>query len=290
MFKALKCDLNKTVVNTGFLGAVFLTMILCFTANIYEDSATSKTYSVMETIMSLDRSIITQDYTLSSAVVFSKCFSGYIGMFIPIIVAFPFMVTFCAERNSGLMRFTITRTGKFKYSISKFLACFLSGGLAVFLGTLLFGLAVMIIFPSVSSYDFADDIQKELFEIMFPNGVFLSCVKTLISAFLYGAISTMPAFFLSSFCKNPYIITCLPFLFIYIWNTTLDKITNSMFTNGNFKKMEKIYSFYPDSITSVISYEFDKTAKISLIFNISYVLILLFGFVLIMNMRKDKGA
>lgn len=285
-FRALKCDIEKSLLNVGFLGAVFVTVILCFTANVYIDNATSKTYSVFETIFSLDKDIIQKEFSLSSICVFRQCLSGYITMFIPIIAVFPFMVTFCAERNSGLMRFTISRTGKIKYCLSKFLACIISGGLCVLIGVFIFGIVSAVIFPGIENYN----VSPEEFEIFVPGGEFQTVLKTFLGAFIYGAVSSMPAFFLSSFCKNPYVITCIPFMFIYIWDTALSKLSADFLVQNKFEQLDKIYSFMPNSILLVTGYGLDESGKTALAFNIIYSAVLLFGFVFIMNMRRDKGV
>lgn len=285
--KSLKCDLNKAVINLGFLGAAAVTLILCFTANVYTDPTNDKTYSVFEALFRLDKQAFADDYAFASVSVFQKALSGYITMFIPIIVAFPFMISFCAERNNGLMRFTITRTGKYRYCLSKFSASFLSGGLAVLLGVAVFGIITFITFPGISSYD----IPPEELELLFPESVPAAVIKTLISAFLYGAVSTLPAFFLGSFCKNPYIITCLPFMLIYVWNTALSKAIAKGFDNGDWEIYDKLNPFMPDSIANIMYYtEFNSAVKKTLIFNAVYVAVLLIGFILIMNKRTDKGA
>ncbi|MDE6148754.1 MAG: hypothetical protein K2F81_01490 [Ruminococcus sp.] len=285
--KSLRCDLNKTIINSGFIGAVFITCMLCFTAYAYIDGATSKTYSVFEALFTLDKDIIQTNSDFASIFIFRKAMSGYITMFLPIIVAFPFMVSFCAERNNGLMRFTITRIGKYKYYFSKFFASFISGGLAVLIGVAMFGLISVILFPELSSYNLTPDEMEGLL----PEGVSISIIKTLISAFAYGAVSTLPAFMLSSFCKNPYLITCIPFLLTYIWNTTLEKLISKGIETGDFEIYDRLYPFYPNAVANLCySSEFDLAAKKTILFNVVYLAVILIGFILIMNKRKDKGC
>ena len=285
--KAIKCDLNKSIINLGFFGAAFVTMLLCFTASVYTDTTDSRTYSLFESITTLDKETILSYREFASVNVLRNGLTGYVSMFIPIITAFPFMMTFCAERNSGLMRFTITRTGKFRYYFSKFTAAFVSGGLAVMLGTALFGIFAYAFFPHISTYD----ISPEEMKFFLPDGEVLTVFRTLVSAFFYGAVSVMPAFFICSFCKNPYLITCLPFLFDYVRTTAISKAVTNGFAHGDFEVFDRLSPFNPDSIT-VISWfdEFNDKVKMTFIFNAAYVLILFLGFVLIMNCRTDKGA
>ncbi len=288
-FHTLKQDLNKTVINLGFLGAALMTCVLCFTASAYHDLSNDKDYSVFEAFFSFDRSFIESHYDFASILLFKNGLSGYISMFIPIIVAFPFMVTFCAERNNGLMRFTITRSGKGRYYLSKFFTAFLSGGFAVMLGMALFGVIVVFAFPSLGSYD----LPADQLEWIIPDGIAAEAVKNLLAAFIYGAFSTLPAFFLSSFCKNPYIITCLPFMLIYVWDTALNKLMSKGFENGDYEIYDKISPFTPDSPRQLVYIDFMEMSanqRNMLIFNGTYLLVLLIGFIIIMNLRTDKGS
>ena len=292
-FHTLRQDLNKTVLNIGFVGAALMTCVLAFTASAYMDTTTDKSYTVIEAFLTFDKKFVESDYTFASMNVFSKALSGYISMFIPIIVAFPFMVSFCAERNNGLMRFTITRTGKMRYYLSKFFASFLGGGLAVFLGVALFGICVRFMFPAFSSYDIDPEMKRMMFTLSEGQVV----LNTLLSAFVYGAFSTLPAFFLSSFCKNPYIITCLPFMLVYIWQTAINKLQLKMFEDfSSFDQSfyDKLVGFSPNSpqyIPNVLFFdEIQPVTKYAMWFNGIYLVVLLIGFISIMNLRTDKGS
>lgn len=289
-FHTLRQDLNKTVVNIGFLGATLMTCLLCFTAISYRNESTDKSYSVIEAFFTFDREYLQSNYSFASISQFKSGLSSYITMFIPIIVAFPFMITFCAERNNGLMRFTISRTGKLRYYLSKFFAAFIGGGLAVVIGLMIYGIAVYIMFPPFSSYDLEAahvyiERRSEVTDIL----------QTLSAGFVYGAFATLPAFFLSSFCKNPYIITCLPFMLVYMWNTVISKLSfrareNS--TGYDQSYFDKLTAFRPDSpryMTDCLFYEMSDLYKYALWFNGIYLAVMLIGFIVIMNLRIDKG-
>lgn len=55
LLNAIKCDLNKSIINIGFAGAVLLTTVLAFTSSAYTDLATDKSYSVFESLFTLDK-------------------------------------------------------------------------------------------------------------------------------------------------------------------------------------------------------------------------------------------
>jgi uncharacterized PurR-regulated membrane protein YhhQ (DUF165 family) len=62
LLNAIKCDLNKSIINIGFAGAVLLTTVLAFTSSAYTDLATDKSYSVFESLFTLDKNILISDF------------------------------------------------------------------------------------------------------------------------------------------------------------------------------------------------------------------------------------
>lgn len=284
-FKTLRCDLNKTFVNLGFVGAVMLTFLLCFTAPAYTDNTNQKMYSIFEALFSMDRKFIEAHFDFAANRLARVGMNGYVTLFLPIIVAFPFMVAFCTERNNGNIRFVIARTGKMRYYLSKFLSCFLCGGLAVLIGISLFMGAMHILFPPMSSYD----MGTEIYGGMAQQSEFVLNFRYLFSNFLNGAIATMPAFFLSSFCKNPYIITCIPFMFTYVWETLMSKLMNNAIEKMDMDAIERMTPFYPSTAQNMFD---DRTsvAVTSVIFNTTFVAVFLVGFILIMSRTRDKGT
>ena len=282
----IRQDLNKTLLNIGFLGAVLLTAVLCFTAPTYHDIATDRSYSVFESFFSFKREFIESDTQFASLNVFQNGLGGYITMFLPIIVAFPFMVSFCAERNSGLMRFTISRTGCLRYYLSKFFAVMIGGGLAAMLGYTIYGAVVYGFFPNLSSYQMDEFMQE-----MYPDGQVSEVLKLLLSAFIYGAITTLPAFLISSFSRNPYLITCVPFLMVYIWNTAINKLVLKAWENDDTELAEKLFDFTPDSSRNIAFLtEWNDSARRIVLFNSLLVVGVIILFSLIMNLRKDRGV
>ncbi|WP_028510207.1 ABC transporter permease [Ruminococcus sp. NK3A76] len=283
---SLKQDLNKTLLNIGFLGAVLLTAVLCFTAPTYHDLTTDRSYSVFESFFSFKREFIESDTQFASISVFQNGLGGYISMFLPIIVAFPFMVSFCAERNSGLMRFTISRTGCLRYYLSKFFAVMIGGGLAAMLGYAIYGLVVYGFFPNINSYEL-----DEFYYEMHPDSQTVEVLKMLLSAFIYGAVTTLPAFLISSFSRNPYLITCVPFLMVYIWNTAINKLVLKAWETEDNELSEKLFDFQPDSARRLVYItEWNESAQRIVIFNGVLVVGVIVLFSVIMNLRKDRGV
>lgn len=262
-----------------------LTFILGFTAPAYSDSTTGKTYSIFEALFSMDRKFVESHSEFAANTLARQGMNGYLTLFLPIIVAFPFMVAFCTERNNGNIRFVIARTGKMRYYFSKFVSCFLSGGLAVLIGLAMFMAAMHLLFPPMSSYKMDIDIYGGMAQ----QSELVLNFRYLFSNFLNGAIATMPAFFLSSFCKNPYIITCIPFMFTYVWETVMSKLVENAIEAMDNSAAERLMPFYPSSAQNMFD-ERTSVAVTSIVFNTAFVAVFLVGFILIMNRTRDKGT
>ncbi|MCM1508977.1 MAG: hypothetical protein NC177_17855 [Ruminococcus flavefaciens] len=263
LFNSITVELRKTIFSYGFILCIVITGLLCFTSPVYTDSLTGKEYSVFEVIANKSRSVFSS-FT-SSGILYASV-SPYLTLFIPVLSSLPFVTGFCAERLGGNMRFVITRNGKYKYCISKFVSAVLSGGAAVMAGFILFSIAVCFVFSN------AELSAVEL-------------IKRYIGMGLYGMVSVLPAFFLSAFIKNKYMICCFPFIFMHFYYTTVSKVQD--FFNARFRWdiVMKMSFLYPSNIKEIL---FDFNSGI-IIYHVVLAIAALVGFTVIMNRRLDYG-
>lgn len=279
-------DLKKSIFSLGFLACAVVTTVLCFSANGYTDRLTNVNYSVFEAILYIDWQTLAEN-GVSNIGLIKSGLTGYCTMFMPIIAALPFVTAFCNERNTGNIRLIIARTGKLRYYIGKFVSAVISAGLAVTLGCAVYAAVVYPIFPTI-------DDCKELSSTFFIGEGF--SVKTELwhffsGAFLYGAVSVLPAFFISSFVKNHYLITCVPFMLAYIQKVALNKVVIASYTEiaveGKLSGMEKCMIFYPNTISTW--YIESAWSKPNLIYNGICTIAAFVGFAVAMDMSFDKG-
>ena len=290
----LRQDLKKTVGNYCFLICVLLAAGLCFTAIAYYNEEKGLSVTVLDAILYKSRAEMLKESSYSLSHIFSAASTGYLPMFLPMIAAFPFIPNFCSERNSGLIRMTIFRTGKYRYYFSKFLSAMLGGGLAVALGCGLYCAVSSFFFPLPESYP----VNMELVEMGLAriptNSVCVTiALKTLLGGFCAGAVSTLLAFFFASFVRNRYLIVCLPFMITYMYGSVLDKIVYGYydnFTEAGFEKAQFLMAFYPSEVMSGW-YTMHKNNYIAaiIIFNVALVVAALTAFIVIMNNRTDLG-
>ena len=98
-------------------------------------------------------------------------------------------------------------------------------------------------------------------------------------------VSVLPAFFLSSFIKNKYMICCFPFIFMYFYYTIVSKIQDMLRANEKYEILTKIIFLYPNELKNIfITHNTDVV-----LYNAILSAVTIIGFTLIMNRRFDCG-
>lgn len=280
MIRTIKCDFNKTLISSGFLAAIFVTFLLCFTEDVYIDTSTMQAFSVFEALFKFDRTFMESNPSFYSLTVFKSTLYGYSAMFLPILASFPFVFSQSAERNSGNIRFSIFRAKRLKYYFSKFICGVLSGGICVMLGVMLFGIFSFFAFPSLECYP---NLNLEFYA---PDGVPIEIAKKLLSSFIYGCVNSIPAFFLSSFCRNRYIILCVPFLLRFMLDTAAKKIiVNSI----DYNIYQIVFPFESHAPSQIPYLEAGSMLYSTIAVTVIFAALMLFGYIIIMERRTDKG-
>lgn len=262
ILSCIDCDIKRSVFSYGFVLCIFVTFLLCFTSSVYGDS-TGKEYSVLEVMA--DRERFGRAF-LRSIDILHYSVSPYLTIFLPVLSSIPYVTAFCAERIGGNMRFTITRSGKYPYCFSKFLSAVISGGAAVMLGFILYSIAVCCYFAN------DDTAVSEL-------------IKVYIGMWIYGMVSVLPAFFLSSFIKNKYMICCFPFIFMHFYYTTVSKVQDIFNSHGKDNIVMRMIFLYPSELKEILF----RVNTDLIIYHCALTAAALTGFTIIMNRRLDHG-
>lgn len=265
LFRNIKIDLNKSIFSFGFAICIIVTFLLCFTSVIYTDGRTGREYSVFQIIIDMQKF---RHISLDAESVFRASVSHYLTIFLPVLSALPYVTFFCSERVSGCIRMSISRSGKLPYYTAKFISAAISGGFAVMMGYILYGFVIYNIFPSNSAS-------------------LIGFLKLSFGMLLYGAISVLPAFFLSAFIKNKYIICCLPFIIMHFYYTMLSRIQDKFISTNNWNAVMKMSFLYPNSIREI--FETSNNRLLVLCFYVCLAVISFIGFTIIMNRRFDYG-
>lgn len=211
---SINIELKKIFNGISFYISVLIKTILCFTSVVFVTS--SQSFSVINAWLTVDNNIIKSNITFSSFNIF-LCGSGsWLSMFIPMVAAFPFVSLFCDEKSGGAIRISIVRQGRRRYNLSKYISGIVSGGCAVALGYIIYGVIVYVMFPSLSQYNCTDIFTK--------YGISVVIIGKIFSMFLYGILSSIMALLFSSFIRNKYLILCIPFMLKYIYDQSIVKV------------------------------------------------------------------
>ncbi|MDE6732462.1 MAG: hypothetical protein K2J77_06255 [Oscillospiraceae bacterium] len=277
----LKNDFARVLSGWEFAAAVAATVVLCFSVQVYVDYSTSKAYSVFEALFLIKPAVRAQLPDFLPPMIIRMALTGYSAMALPVTASFPFVISFIAERTSGNMILTLSRTSRGKYYVSKFVSAILGGGLCTALGVIIFGIFAFILFQN--------SCTLEQIEWAFPNGVLAGLAKKLLSAFIYGMTSVLPAFFICAFCKNPYIALCFPFMLKFILEAVLVKIQTNAWASKNYAVSDFIAPLFPDAASRLVYAEVGKSFWITLIVTVIFAGICFAGFAIIMEKRTDRG-
>ena len=223
-----------------------VTFVLCFTAPVYT-TTTGKDYTVLSVLTTFSKDQIKNILHLSSYRVFVNSANSYLNLFIPIVAAFPFITAFCSERNSGNIRMTISRTGKFRYCLGKFISCMAGGGIAVMAGYILYGLFILPFFPAEHSLRLLSGQMHSV-----AGKLAADVILNVIGMFLYGAVSSLPAFLLAAVIHNKYLITCIPFMLLYILQSSVSQLETNAISVDNWDLFDKAQAFSLQSIQKLL--------------------------------------
>lgn len=253
-------DLRKTLVSYGTVVCIAAVFLLCFASTIYTDGFTGKEYTVLEVIA--DRNKLPQ-IGLSPLDIVRSSVNPYLTLFLPVLSSIPFVTLFCAERLSGNIRFIITRTGKLTYALSKFFSAVISGALTVTIGFIMYSLVIFVVFGR--------------------DGALSDLIRIYTGTAIYGAVSVLPAFLLSSFIRNKYMICCFPFIFMHFYYTVLAKLQDHYI--DNWKVILKINMLYTSNIKDIFFTHDKSTVMLYTVLTVAVFAV----YTLIMNRRLDNG-
>lgn len=140
-------------------------------------------------------------------------------MLVPILAAFPFVLSFTTKRRTGNVRFELARAGRSCFCTSHLISAVITGGLVLTVGYLLYGVCLTGFFPLTVEMDEVSALSATV-----------KVLKELGGLFLYGGGSALLAYLLTFFSDNLYIVLCIPFLVNYILDYILDLLGRTFFT------------------------------------------------------------
>lgn len=171
---------------------------------------------------------------------------GWLIVFAPMLLTVGYMISLSGERQNGQIRFVLMRSGKLRYCISKVCGGALAGGIIFLIGYAVFGLLMMIRFPSLSTLP----VEEQEFYLM-GSTLGVEIVKCLIGAFLYGMTGSLFGIGVAIAFRDKYMLICLPFMINYIYLQVLGKLTSDCIVAEKYEKSTWIEAMRPESIMNI---------------------------------------
>lgn len=149
----------------------------------------------------------------------------------PILAAMPYGSSLCIDRQSGYENQVITKCGRFVYFQGKYIACFVSGGLAVSLPLILNLLLNALICP-------ASTPEVQMLGSSIGNGYFLAklfytkpwifCAAWCIVDFLWGGVAACLCLILGGKIRHSFMVVLFPFTVFFVAKSMIYTL-NSLF-------------------------------------------------------------
>ena len=292
----IKTNLEKAFMSYYFIVSVILTFILFITCSLYYDYDANCDGSILNAFFNTERSQMLQNTQFCSYNVLQNSISGWMKMFVPMIVSFPFVSSQCTEHITGASRLSSIRISKHSYQTGTFLSAMLIGGFILAIGFAIFSICVAFMFPSISLYDLQlrNDYEwwipqaHPLFKLF---GYPFLIVLRFLEMFLYGAVSAVPACFMMCLLNNKYLIISMPFFLKYLLLQQISRLRIEAYSD--YKHIdEKLVLFTeilnPDSFSQIFSGS--KEIWKSIAFYTAIIVMLFISYSIVLNRKWDYGT
>lgn len=233
--RSLKMQLCRMFVSPIPVVCVLMIFALCCVTNVYSDPENGKGYSVATMLLSGDIAQFAADNQVVRENVVRSAMSSWLIMFAPVICVLPFVKSVSSEKSS-LKRFEMHRCGKGVFAVTRLLVGMLTSAAILCVGYGLFIALSFGLFPSAAEVD--ENIVRAALHGMSFAGFYFS---RLAGAFIMGAVCTLPAYIISIFNSNKYMMTCIPFMLLHFYNIFIGRLSKSISAEG--KKRLQLFSF-----------------------------------------------
>ncbi|WP_418628927.1 hypothetical protein, partial [Ruminococcus sp.] len=205
--KCLKTQLYKMLISPVPVICAIMIFGLCCITNVYTDADGGKGYSVLTILLLRDPTEAVEGNSVVRENIIRAAMSSWLIMFSPVVCVLPFVKSVSAE-NSSLKRFEMQRSGKIAFAASRLVSAVLTSAAVLCLGYGLFVIFTVIMFPSVM-----DTNSHSAAAVLHSMSIGCFYLSRMAGAFIIGALSALPAYIISVFSRNKYMMTCIPFMF-----------------------------------------------------------------------------
>lgn len=166
----------------------------------------------------------------------------------PLLIAIPYGWSYCAEQRNGYIRIMVLRSGRLQYYVSKYIAVFLSGGLAMVIplafNFLLTAMFVPAILPDPSYVTGGLLVGTSLMSFFFYSSPFLYIFLYLLLDFAFCGLIACISYALATFIKSRVAVVLLPFFILLAFKYISESLIYTSHT-GKYKELSPMYFLRP---------------------------------------------
>ena len=216
--KCLKTQLYKMLISPVPVICAIMIFGLCCITNVYTDADGGKGYSVLTILLLRDPTEAVEGNSVVRENIIRAAMSSWLIMFSPVVCVLPFVKSVSAE-NSSLKRFEMQRSGKIAFAASRLVSAVLTSAAVLCLGYGLFVIFTVIMFPSVM-----DTNSHSAAAVLHSMSIGCFYLSRMAGAFIIGALSALPAYIISVFSRNKYMMTCIPLFLQHSYKQTFKRV------------------------------------------------------------------
>lgn len=239
----IKLELKKIIYIPYIVVETIGIILLCFIATGEKDMSGNQ-ISILS-LMFQERWGYT-DISKSALALWQAGIGGWLVVFAPMLLSMGYILLISEERRNGQIRFHILRSGNWKYCISKLCSGALAGGIVFLVGYALFGLLMLVRFPSIRNFS-----AEEQEIILMGSNISVVIIKKLIGAFLYGMFGSVFGIGVAIVFRDKYMLVCLPFMINYIYQQILTKMATDAIAAEAYERLTWIETFRPENIMNI---------------------------------------
>ena len=219
MLRCVKIELWKSFHNNLFYSSIIIGIIFSITNSIHNARVVNEYTKII--INSIE-----QNYSLSTSYEGFSLFTSWLAvnsasigsnlynMLWPILASMPFGSSYSADRSSGYFNQIICRVNSKHYYIAKYIAVYISGGIAIFIPCL-FDLLINALICPVCTPDVTTSILP-IFNMSFISELYytqpwIHALTWCILKFIWGGIAASTCWLVGSKCRFQTIVILVPF-------------------------------------------------------------------------------
>lgn len=163
--------------------------------------------------------------------------SNILILIFPILSALSYSDSYLEDIHSGLIKYIYIRYSKNKYLMCKFVANFITGGLAFVIPLIINFIVLMLIYPSLPTHSILGKqtiLYGGLFAALFYEHPIIYIWIWLAIYFLYAGAFASIALGISTIIRNKFIVLFMPFLLCNVIGVVLDVINKYYYSPLSF--------------------------------------------------------